>query len=95
MSIRLWAMGYAAFATHLVYGSKQYIAEVKGKKKRGLKKKMKMKLIQVWVIAIQGDKSGSYSSTIFLENMIHSSGGSDSDSIMKQEEPVVIKITSI
>ena len=56
---------------------------------------MKMKLIQVWVIAIQGDKSGSYSSTIFLENMIHSSGGSDSDSIMKQEEPVVIKITSI
>ena len=33
MSIRLWVMGYAAFATHLVYGSKQYIAEVKGKKR--------------------------------------------------------------
>ena len=88
MSIRLWAMGYAAFATHLVYGSKQYIAEVK-------EKKMKMKLIQICVIVIQGNKSSSYSSTTFLENMIHFSGGSDSDSIMKQEEPVVIKITSI
>ena len=44
MSIRLWAMGYAAFATHLVCGSKQYIAEVKEKKKGGLKKnEMKIK----------------------------------------------------